>query len=83
MKLTLDNNQRIFVVKEMYSTGNPVICNLKDLPQVVSSMNHGVDSIKEFWNGKLHKTNKKSLVDMLKAHKIDTGFLVPKVYIKI
>ena len=74
MTTTIDNNQRIFMLTGDYNQS--LICNLKDLEKCFNTFDDK-DSIKiqHKWNGRFVRCTKKSIVDMLKAFKLDHGFI--------
>lgn len=74
MKTTIDNNQRIFML-----TGDSnisLLCNLKDLEKCFNSFDDKNSiKIQHRWNGRFVRCSKKSIVNMLKAFKLNYKFL--------
>ena len=75
MKTTIDNNQRVFLVR--YDSNN-AFCNLAQLPEVFSQIETGYlpyTKIFHFWNGDKKRISKHELEDMCIANKVDATFL--------
>jgi hypothetical protein len=74
MTTTIDNNQRVFLLTGDFNKS--LICNLKDLEKCFNSFDDkDTVLIQHKWNNRFIKCSKKSIVDMLKAFKLDHGFI--------
>lgn len=73
-KLTINTNERIFLIHYQFDMGLKDMCNLAQIENLVKSSN-GVDKIEHFWNGKFTKISKKDLKAMLEANRLDTKFI--------
>ena len=74
MKTTIDNNERIFLLTG--DMGKALICNLKDLETCFNCFeDKDTVKIQHKWNNRFIKCSKKSIIDMLKAFKLDHGFI--------
>ena len=76
MKTTIDNNQRVFLVKRIGYFTNKAFCNLKDIPAVIAEMCENNDEyiIYEYWNDKFKKCSKKHLNEMFVANQVNLKF---------
>lgn len=73
MTITIDNNQRKFLVQSVgFGNTFDIFCNLKDIPTVLANEETKNTEIKiyEFWNRKLKLCSKKHLNDMFAANQI-------------
>ena len=74
MITTINNNERIFLLTG--DMGKALICNLKDLETCFNEFaEKDAVKIQHKWNGRFVKCSKKSIIDMLKAMKLDHGFI--------
>jgi hypothetical protein len=73
MKTTIDNNQRVFLIKRLGYFTREYFCNLSDIPNILKDELELSDEYKifEFWNTKLRSCSKKHLNDMFKANQIN------------
>jgi hypothetical protein len=74
MKLTIDNNSRIFQV--VTSNGKQFFCNVEHIAKVVEENNlvAGYYTIYHFWGNKAKKVSKKYLKELLQANDLTHDF---------
>ena len=74
MKTTIDNSQRVFLLNgDMNKT---LICNIEELEKCFNSFeDKDAVKIQHKWNGRFVHCSKKLIIDMLKALKLDHGFI--------
>ncbi len=72
MNITIDNNERVFLIHRDGFFTRDYFCNLKDIPTVLNTELEKNDSytISEYWNKKFKKCSKVHLNKMFAAHKI-------------
>lgn len=72
MQTTIDNTQRVFIVKRDTISTKHFFCNLKDIPKCIKELENGDPfEILHIWNYKVKKCSKKYINEMLKADNID------------
>lgn len=69
MKTTINNNERVFLLK---TYGQSVFCNLKDVPRVYRKLSGTYEvELFHFWNFTLRKLSKKQANELLKSNRIN------------
>ncbi len=74
MKLTIDNNQRKFLVQSQgFGNQRDIFCNLHQIPDVLNcAFEKGEDyKIFEYWNRKIKRCSKKFLNEMFVANQVN------------
>lgn len=73
MKVTLDCNQRVFLISRSGLSTRDYFCNLADIPTIIKTQleTHDEFTISEYWNKKFKRCSRKHINEMLKAAKID------------
>ena len=72
MKTTIDNNQRVFLVREIGWSSNKFFCNLSQIPECIGQIEKNQDfEVYEYWNHRLKKLSVKKLNEIFAANQID------------
>lgn len=74
MKTTIDNNQRIFLIRSQgFGTQKDIFCNIKDIPKVLKNNFNKNDEFKiyHYWNRTLKPCSKKYINEMFYANQIN------------
>jgi hypothetical protein len=74
MKITIDNNLRVYQV--VTSWGKQFFCNIEDLNKIVNdnNMQPGYFKIFHFWNNKAEKVSKKDLKSFFEGSQLKQEF---------
>jgi len=74
MKITIDNNLRVYQV--VTSWGKQFFCNIEDLNKIVNdnNMQPGYFKIYHFWNNKPQKVTKKDLKSFFEGSQLKQEF---------
>lgn len=73
-KITLNTDERIFLIDYLFDMGRQDMCNLEHLESLIKNSN-GVKKISHFWGGKFVKISKKDLKEMLQANQMRYDFI--------
>jgi len=73
MITTIDNNQRVFLIKRKGFSNRDYFVNLKDIPTILQNEleKHDEFTISHYWNEKFKRISKKDLNEMFENNKID------------
>lgn len=74
MKLTIDNNQRKFLVQSQgFGNQRDIFCNLQQIPEVLNCAFEKNEDYKifEYWNRKIKRCSKKFLNEMFVANQVN------------
>jgi len=73
MKTTIDSNERVFLVHRNGFFARDYFCNLKDIPNILTSELEPNDefTISEYWNKQFKRCSKKFLNEMFVANQVN------------
>lgn len=79
MKATVINNEeRIFWLKAKGVSTKNVICNLKDVPDILRTFGEGEEiEVRHLWDNEFKRVSRKYLIDMFESNRVD----FKKVYV--
>lgn len=79
MTTTIDNTQRVFILRGTGWNTQQYACNLKDVTNCAKQFEDMQPyTISEIWNGSLHKMSIKKVAEMLEANQMDSSLFKKK-----
>lgn len=74
MTTTIDNNQRVFIIRGSGWNTQQYACNLKDVTMCAKEFEDMQPyTVSEIWNGKLKRLTIKKIVELLEANELDAS----------